>query len=317
MSQPLLSPSSPFRLNGACAEAIASEYATADAIGSGIVVSRERQRPALATEYTPPEGQLEAMLTRLWAELLGIDRVGVDDDFFELGGTSLQAAMLANTMQGALKRPFDSLSVFEAPTVSAMARLLEVERETVASPIRAVAAPGKVREGPLSPAQQRLWFLDQFNSGSVVYNEGRAVRLTGALDGLALEKAFAALIARHECLRTTFPVFDGRAVQRVEPPQPFLLPVVELGICSETLQLDEAGRRVGQELARPFDLTAGPSFRAGLFRLSERDHVLWLVFHHILADGLSVRDSVASWRCSTTRSWRNDRPISRSCQSSI
>ena len=159
----------------------------------------------------------------------------------------------------------------------------------MASPIRAIAAPGKVREGPLSPAQQRLWFLDQFNSGSVVYNEGRAVRLTGVLDHLALEKAFAALIARHECLRTTFPVFDGRAVQRVEPPRPFLLPLVELGTCSETSQLDEASRRVGQELARPFDLTAGPCFRAGLFRLAERDHVLWLVFHHIVADGLSVR----------------------------
>jgi hypothetical protein len=248
----------------------------------------QRRRPALATEYTAPKGQLEAMLSRLWGESLGIERVGLDDDFFELGGNSLQAAMLANTMQGALKRPFDSSSVFEAPTVRAMTRLLDLERETGALPIRAVAASGKVREGPLSPAQQRLWFLDQFNSGSVAYNEGRAVRLTGALDGLALEKAFAALIARHECLRTTFPVFDGRAVQRIEPPRPFLLTLVELGVCSEPSQLDEASRRVGQELARPFDLAAGPPFRAGLFRLAERDHVLWLVFH-IVADGLSVR----------------------------
>jgi len=288
---------------------------TADAIRSGIVVSRRRQRAALATEYAAPNGQLESDAEAIVGESLGIDRVGVDDDFFELGGTSLQAAMLANTMQGALKRPFDSLSVFESS-----------DGQCHGTPARARdggrthsdrCGGGKLREGPLSPAQQRLLVLDQFNSGSVVYNEGRAVRLTGVLDGLALEKAFATLIARHECLRTSFPVFDGRAVQRVEPPQPFCFRWWSSGIAQGLRSSTKPAGAWDKELARPFDLAAGPPFRAGLFRLAERDHVLWLAFHHIVADGLSVRILFRELARSTTRSWRNDRPISRTCQSSI
>ncbi|MBV9532912.1 MAG: HAD-IIIC family phosphatase, partial [Bradyrhizobium sp.] len=285
---PSVPSSSLFRLDGAQAEAIASEYVTADAVRSRIVLSRRRRRPALATGYRAPNDDLEAQLTQLWSESLALDRVGVDDDFFELGGTSLQAAMLANTMQGALNRSVDLMSVFEAPTVSDMARLLDREREPGTPPVRAVVGSGEVREGPLSLAQQRLWFLDQFNPGSVVYNEGRAIRLSGELDVAALAKALDALIARHACLRTTFPVFDGRAVQRVEPSQTCSLPVLELAVGSETSRLDEASQRVGKELARPFDLAAGPLFRAGLFRLAARDHVFWFVFHHIIADGSSV-----------------------------
>ena len=275
---------SPFHLYGARADTIASDYATADAVHSRVVSSRRRSRPGLGTEYRPPNGDLEVTLTRLWSESLAIDQAGIDDDFFELGGTSLQAAMLANAVQGALKRSLGALSVFEAPTVRTMARLIGLEREPMAAPVRLVAGLGAVREGPLSAAQQRLWFLDQFNPGSVAYNEGRAIRLRGELDVPTLAKAFADLIARHEGLRTTFPMHDGSAVQRVEPAQSFSLPILELATGSH----DEASRRVGEELARPFDLAAGPLFRAGLFRLTARDHVLWFVFHHIIADGSSV-----------------------------
>ena len=141
--------------------------------------------------------------------------------------------MLANAVQGALKRSLGALSVFEAPTVRTMARLIGLEREPMAAPVRLVAGLGAVREGPLSAAQQRLWFLDQFNPGSVAYNEGRAIRLRGELDVPALAKAFADLIARHEGLRTTFPMHDGSAVQRVEPAQSFSLPILELATGSE------------------------------------------------------------------------------------
>ena len=264
-SLPSVPSSFPFRLYGARAEAIASDYVTADAVQSRIVLSRRRHRPALATGYRPPNNDLEMKLTRLWSESLAIDQVGVDDDFFELGGTSLQAVMLANAMQGALNRSLDALSVFEAPTVRAMARLVDLERESVTTRVRPIVGSGAVREGPLSPAQQRLWFMDQFNPGSVAYNEGRAIWLSGELDVAALAKAFTDLIARHEGLRTTFPMFDGSAVQRVGPPRSCSLPVLGLATDSKASQLDVASRRVGEELARPFDLAAGPLFRAGCF----------------------------------------------------
>ncbi len=282
-------PRVPFRLDDTRVGEIALRLSTADAVHARMQAERRRARPQVATDYVAPRSDLETTLAALWAEALGLDRVGVDDDFFGLGGSSLQATMLVNTMQDALKRSFESIVVFDAPTVAATARLLGEDRGTVVSRIRpAGEATAGVRTGPLSFAQQRLWFLEQFNPGSCVYNERRAIRLRGDLDVRALQGALEALVARHESLRTSFPAVAGRALQRVVPPGPIALSVVDLGPGPEESLLEDATRRVGQELSRPFDLAAGPLVRTGLLRLGPRDHVFWLVFHHIVADGSSV-----------------------------
>ncbi len=153
---------------------------------------------------------------------------------------------------------------------------------------------------PLSYAQQRLWFFDQLEPGNPFYNLPGAVRLQGPLDEVCLGRALSAVVARHESLRTAFPALAGRPVQRVGPPTPVPLPVVDLAGLPE-----EERRRAARALAlstvrRPFDLAAGPLLRAVLLRLAPEERILAFAVHHIVADGWSLgvlmRELTASYR---------------------
>lgn len=139
---------------------------------------------------------------------------------------------------------------------------------------------------PLSFAQQRLWFLEQLTPGSA-YNVPGALRLRGALSEAALEASLAAVVTRHEVLRTSFPSRGGTPVQQIAPPGPVALPVVDVSA------LGPAAERVARQIVRavarrPFDVFRGPLLKAGLVRLGPTDHVLWLTLHHLIADGWSV-----------------------------
>ncbi len=289
-----------FGLDAERLTAIATDARSADQILARMSASERRRRPDMSTPYAAPRNGIEATLAELWAEALGLDRVGLHDDFFELGGSSLQATVLVNRLQQVLDRTFESIVVFDAPTPADLADLLE--RQPTARPRTAgprLASRGE-RKGPLSFAQQRLWFLDQFNPDSTVYNERRAIRLRGSLRVDALEDALNELVARHESLRTTFPTTDGRAEQVVADPRADVLPIRDLSGLSSADREAETVRLVFEEVSRPFDLASGPLFRAGLVRLDDDEHVLWFVFHHIVADGWSVgvllRDTAALYR---------------------
>src|SRR5688500_190065 len=134
---------------------------------------------------------------------------------------------------------------------------------------------------PLSFAQERLWFIDRLEPGSAVYNIPMAGRL-GALDEAALERALGEIVRRHEALRTTFAEVDGSPVQVIAPFGGFTLPVEDLSGLGEADREAEARRRASEDALRPFDLTAGPLFRAALLRLGEESHVLLLSMHHIV-----------------------------------
>ena len=140
---------------------------------------------------------------------------------------------------------------------------------------------------PLSFAQQRLWFLDQLEPGSPLYNISLAVRLAGRLDASALARALSEVARRHEALRTTFSDEGGRPVQVIHAPAPVPLPVTDLTALDGAEQGSEARRVVNEEAGRPFDLSAGPLLRARLVKLGEQEHVLILVMHHIVSDGWS------------------------------
>ena len=141
---------------------------------------------------------------------------------------------------------------------------------------------------PLSFAQQRLWFLDQYEPNSSVYNVSAALRFTGKLNTDALERGIKEIVGRHEALRTTFSIVDGEPVQIIAPAPNLSLPVVDLGERLESEREQEARRLAREEALRPFDLTRGPLFRATLIRLSATDHILLLTLHHIVADGWSL-----------------------------
>ena len=181
------------------------------------------------SHYAPPRTALEAELERIWAEALALERAGVDDNFFDLGGHSLMAARLVSRIREVFNVELPLRALFESPTVALLAGRVEEElragAEAQAPPIRPLE---RGAEAPLSYAQQRLWFLDQLEGPSPAYNMPAAVRLDGPLRPPALARAFAEVLRRHEPLRTAFASLAGRPLQLLAPLSPPPLPLLDL-----------------------------------------------------------------------------------------
>ena len=250
---------------------------------------------------TPPRTETEERLAAIWRNVLAIPEIGIHDNFFELGGHSLLATKLISRVRNALGLELPLRMVFEAPTVAGFAQVFEdasvAEMTAPAlSPIDPVPREWRWldRVGvedmgcmlPASFAEQRLWFLDRLEPESRAYNLALVTRLRGRLDVVALERALSALAARHESLRTTFPMIEDVPQRLVRPPRPVSLPVTDLS-GSDGAQ-ERAQALVGVEAGRGFDLQAGPLLRAGLLRLGEDEHIFMLTLHHIVVDGWSI-----------------------------
>ncbi|HEV2735289.1 MAG TPA: condensation domain-containing protein, partial [Longimicrobiaceae bacterium] len=178
--------------------------------------------------------------------------------------------------------------LFEGPTVAELAGRVEEIRRAGAPALPAVVPPGRTGPLPLSFAQERLWFLDRLQPDSAFYNIPQALRLGGALDPAVLERALGEIVRRHEALRTTFHEGDAGPVQVVAPFAGFALPVEDLAGLGEAEREARVKRRASDEASRPFDLAAGPLFRATLLRLEAEEHVLLLCMHHVVGDGWSM-----------------------------
>ncbi|HVR96411.1 MAG TPA: amino acid adenylation domain-containing protein, partial [Thermoanaerobaculia bacterium] len=243
----------------------------------------EARPEAFHTTGEAPRTPAEEVLAGIWAEVLETPEVGIHDDFFELGGHSLLATRLVSRVREAFHVELPLRTLFEAPTVASLARRIEEASRATRPPLRPQL---RGEEVPLSFAQQRLWFIDQMEPGSPLYNVPAVLRLSGRLDAAALERALAGVVRRHEVLRTTFPATRGRPRQEIAPRQGFVLPVVDLeGLPSA---VHEALARGREESRRPFDLERGPVMRAFLLRLADDEHALALTLHHIVADGWSI-----------------------------
>ncbi|MFE3877330.1 amino acid adenylation domain-containing protein [Kitasatospora sp. NPDC059146] len=268
------------------------------------------RRALPAPDYTgTPEGRAprtgaERALCELFAGVLGLASVSIDDDFFDLGGHSLLATKLASRIRAALGAELPIRTLFDRPTVAALAAALPTVDTPARPALRPQARPALV---PLSPAQQRLWFIEQFEGPSALYNTPVAVRLTGAVDHSALELALRDVVARHEVLRTLVPTTDGRPHQLVtEAPE---LPLRAVPVADEEAlrtALAEAGREV-------FDLARDLPVRATLFSLPHDEHVLLVLMHHIAADGWSVaplfRDLATAYRARHAHTEPDWRPL--------
>ncbi|MGW4596890.1 non-ribosomal peptide synthase/polyketide synthase [Streptomyces sp. NPDC004457] len=250
-----------------------------------------------------PRSAGERALARVWAEVLGVDAVGVTDDFFDLGGESILAARALARIRDELGVRLTVRDVFTARTVGALAPLLgDPSAAAPAEPI-----PPAPREGaflPLSSAQRRLWYLDDLTEGGTEYNTGVSLRLRGPLDPGALGRSLHRLAARHASLRTTFTTADGQGAQRVAPEPDLPLRTADLTGVPGARRADAAQALLTEELGRPFDLAAGPLTRALLVRLAAEDHLLLLAQHHIVTDGWSVgiltRELAALYHAETT-----------------
>ncbi|HEX8243435.1 MAG TPA: condensation domain-containing protein, partial [Longimicrobium sp.] len=235
-------------------------------------------------EYEAPVGETERALAEIWSELLGLERGGRRDNFFELGGHSLLVVQVISRIRQVLGAEVEIGLVFERPVLKELAEALAAAGR---ADLPAIEPADRGAPLPLSFAQQRLWFLEQLgNLGSTYHIPGR-LRLRGALDRPALVRALDRLVARHEVLRTTFPVQGGEPEQRIAP-ETSRLALVEHDLAGRAGALDELERLMAQEAAAPFDLERGPLIRGRLIRLAEDDHVLLLTMHHIVADGWSV-----------------------------
>ncbi|WP_433713442.1 amino acid adenylation domain-containing protein [Nocardia sp. CA-084685] len=230
--------------------------------------------------FRAPSTPIEEIVARVFAEVLGVDRVGIDDDFFALGGNSLIATQVAARLGAALDTQVPVRVLFEATTVAALA--VRVEQRVGSGrrpPLAAATRPDRV---PLSLAQQRMWFLNQFDTDSAAYNVPVAVRLSGALDLDALRLAVADVVARHEVLRTVYPTRDGIAYQVILPVGQAVPDLTAVDVAA-----DELRDRIIELVSAGFDVTAEVPVRAELL-CCEGEYVLVLVAHHISADGWSM-----------------------------
>ena len=251
-----------------------------------------RALPAPVQEQTDTHesrSAVEEILADTFAMFLGVDRVGLHDNFFDLGGNSLTAIQVMARVLDLLQVQLPVRTLFESPTISALAESIENERNSSQFSDRKPLLL-QPREGalPLSFAQQRLWFLDQFQPGLGVYNIPAAVRLSGLINLDALEQSLNEIVSRHESLRTTFAFADGQPVQLIAPSLTINIAQTNLEALSEDAQTKEIARLTLLEARRPFSLTHGPLLRASLLRLREDDHVLLVTIHHIVSDGWSL-----------------------------
>jgi len=247
-----------------------------------------REHAAPAERFVAPRTPVEEVLAGIWARLLRLPRVGATDDFFELGGHSLLATRVATRVREVLGVELPVRTLFEGPTVAEVAGAVEALRRAdapVPAPVVRVERAGPL---PLSFAQERLWFLDRLQPGGTFYNTTAGLRLTGPLSAASAERALAGVVRRHEALRTVFVEEDGVPGQVVLPFAGFTLPVEELAGLDAPAREAAVRRRAGEEAARPFDLSAGPLFRAVLLRLAADEHVLLVAMHHVVTDGWST-----------------------------
>jgi amino acid adenylation domain-containing protein len=227
----------------------------------------------------PPGTPAERLVAELLGEILEVGGVRAEDDFFALGGHSLRAAMLTARLAARIGARVPVADIFRNPTVEQLARLVESAAPgAVTGPVPRPAGTA----APLSPAQERLWFLHRLDPQDASYNMWLVKRLRGPLDEAALRRALDGVAERHEILRTRFPEVDGAAVAIVEPPAP--VPVETLTAADEKAVRALLSARTNA----PLDLGAAPPLRAALIRVAADEHVLCLVLHHILGDGWSL-----------------------------
>jgi len=250
--------------------------------------------------FVAPRTPTEEKLSQIWREVLGAERVGIHDNFFDLGGHSLTATRVISRIPGVFQIELPLQDLFDAPTIAELAekidgmarnplRAANVE-EQICTPDRRARGDAPCPGGgvPLSFAQERLWFMEQLDPGQSFNNIPIALRLEGALDVGALEQAVTEIVRRHGTLRTKFLNAGGRPVAEVASSPTIKIPIVNLCSLPESERENEAARLMAEEARQPLALTDSPLLRARLIRLPADVHLLLFTTHHIAGDGWSM-----------------------------
>ncbi|MDF5727434.1 MAG: non-ribosomal peptide synthase/polyketide synthase, partial [Rhizonema sp. PD38] len=251
----------------------------------------------LSEKYVAPRNPIEEILAQIWVQVLKVELVGIHDNFFSLGGHSLLATQLVSRVRSSLKVELPLRSLFAAPTIAQLAPLIQqLQQQDLQFAAPPILKRVENAELPLSYAQQRLWFLDQFEPDSPFYNIPMGLRFVGSVNVAVLEQSLREIIHRHEALRTNFVSIDGKPTQIIQIAPDWSLTVVELQHLS-TLVLSEvevteqetaAQELVQQQVIEPFDLANDVLIRATLVVLSPTEQWLSVCMHHVVSDGWSI-----------------------------
>ncbi|MDM5281497.1 amino acid adenylation domain-containing protein [Paenibacillus silvae] len=235
------------------------------------------ERKYSGTDYVAPRTPTEKKLADIWSSVLGIEQIGAQDHFFDIGGHSLKAMMLVSRIHKEFQVEFPLKEIFAYPTLEELARYIEGGRERAYTAIEPAAEQPYY---PLSSAQKRLYLVREIEGEGVSYNMPVALRVEGPLELKQLHQAFQALVNRHEVLRTSFALQDGELVQQIHSS-------VEVPYLVQKVSSETEVREHIQAFIRPFDLQQAPLFRAGVLQLATEEHIVLWDTHHIISDGLS------------------------------
>jgi amino acid adenylation domain-containing protein len=253
------------------------------------------------SDFVAASTPVSQMLVGIWAEVLGIEKLGVYDNFFDLGGHSLLATQLISRIRQILHLELPLRCLFEAPTIAELASVIQtmvMQGQNLQN--YPILPCSRQVELPLSFAQNRLWFIDQLQPGNSAYNLFEAIRLLGSLNLTALEQSINEIIRRHEILRTKFIAVDGQPVQVITPSLKLTLPLIDLQTLSAAEQEAEVQRLITQAAQQPFDLTQAPLVRITLLKLNTTEYVVLFTMHHIISDawsmGILIRELAALYQ---------------------
>ncbi|MEH2348456.1 MAG: amino acid adenylation domain-containing protein [Nostoc sp.] len=251
----------------------------------------DRTRPDLEETFIAPRNATEETLFSIWAKLLGLEQIGIDDNFFNLGGHSLIAAQILSRIREGFQVELFFHHIFANPTIAGLAGLIE-QHSQLKQQLQRPAMEPISRSGylPASFAQERVYFIQEVAPETTAYQAQVTLRFTGKLDVAALQQCLSEIVRRHEIFRTTFPAVDGRLFQVIHPHQPIKLTVVDLQTFPESEQEAEIQRLFDAEVQKPFYLNQLPLVRWLLLKLSEQDHILIHIEHHMVHDGWSFNN---------------------------
>ncbi len=238
--------------------------------------------------FVAPRNSTEEILAAIWAQVLGLERVGIHDNFFELGGHSLLATQVISRVRQALGVEMPIQLLFETPTIADLATAITQSQNQGTEEHQTITRVANRQSAPLSYVQQQLWFLAQLEPDSAAYNIVEAMQLQGDLNVDVLQQSLDAIVAHHEILRTNFIAQDGNPVQVIGAPRAVELKVINLIDESLTEDTSVVQQLLQNEALRPFNLTSDLMVRACLIQRSPQENILLLLLHHIATDGWSM-----------------------------
>ena len=246
-------------------------------------------RPELAETFIAPRTPIQEVIASVWLDVLALQQVGIHDNFFQLGGYSLQATQIILRLRRIFQVDLPLRSLFESPTIAELAQQIEIMQQAGQGlRIPPLERVDRNQLLPLSFAQEGIWFLDQRSRGTASYNEPAAVQLKGSLDLAVLERSINEVVRRHEALRLSFSMAQRQPIAIVNAALHIPLPVIDLRTVPVETREAQARHAITAEIQRSFDLERAPLLRTTILELGEGEWMLLLVIHHIISDGWSI-----------------------------